>query len=124
MHRGQVTEGENSMNLNKEVIVLNEEQKKELEEIKSASRNFQRLFSEQLEEEFEGKCSGNEFYAKIDSILNDYEKAMEIIERQNIDIKQLLALLIKEDIPIPEEMLDRYIRKKSKPAVIDQELPF
>ena len=108
------------MNLNKEVIVLNEEQKKELEEIKSASRNFQRLFSEQLE----GKCSGNEFYAKIDSILNDYEKAMEIIERQNIDIKQLLALLIKEDIPIPEEMLDRYIRKKSKPAVIDQELPF
>ena len=49
---------------------------------------------------------------------------MEIIERQNIDIKQLLALLIKEDIPIPEEMLDRYIRKKSKPAVIDQELPF
>lgn len=124
MHRGQVTEGENSMNLNKEVIVLNEEQKKELEEIKSASRNFQRLFSEQLEEEFEGKCSGNEFYAKIDSILNDYEKAMEIIERQNIDIKQLLTLLIKEDIPIPEEMLDRYIRKKSKPAVIDQELPF
>ena len=124
MHRGQVTEGENSMNLNKEVIVLNEEQKKELEEIKSASRNFQRLFSEQLEEEFEGKCSGNEFYAKIDSILNDYEKAMEIIERQNIDIKQLLAVLIKEDIPIPEEMLDRYIRKKSKPAVIDQELPF
>lgn len=124
MHRRQVTEGENSMNLNKEVIVLNEEQKKELEEIKSASRNFQRLFSEQLEEEFEGKCSGNEFYAKIDSILNDYEKAMEIIERQNIDIKQLLALLIKEDIPIPEEMLDRYIRKKSKPAVIDQELPF
>ena len=124
MRRGQVTEGENSMNLNKEVIVLNEEQKKELEEIKSASRNFQRLFSEQLEEEFEGKCSGNEFYAKIDSILNDYEKAMEIIERQNIDIKQLLALLIKEDIPIPEEMLDRYIRKKSKPAVIDQELPF
>jgi len=112
------------MNLNKEVIVLNEEQKKELEEIKSASRNFQRLFSEQLEEEFEGKCSGNEFYAKIDSILNDYEKAMEIIERQNIDIKQLLAVLIKEDIPIPEEMLDRYIRKKSKPAVIDQELPF
>ena len=124
MHRRQVTEGENSMNLNKEVIVLNEEQKKELEEIKSASRNFQRLFSEQLEEEFEGKCSGNEFYAKIDSILNDYEKAMEIIERQNIDIKQLLTLLIKEDIPIPEEMLDRYIRKKSKPAVIDQELPF
>lgn len=124
MHRRQVTEGENSMNLNKEVIVLNEEQKKELEEIKSASRNFQRLFSEQLEEEFEGKCSGNEFYEKIDSILNDYEKAMEIIERQNIDIKQLLALLIKEDIPIPEEMLDRYIRKKSKPAVIDQELPF
>lgn len=124
MHRRQVTEGGNSMNLNKEVIVLNEEQKKELEEIKSASRNFQRLFSEQLEEEFEGKCSGNEFYAKIDSILNDYEKAMEIIERQNIDIKQLLALLIKEDIPIPEEMLDRYIRKKSKPAVIDQELPF
>ena len=124
MHRGQVTEGENSMNLNKEVIVLNEEQKKELEEIKSASRNFQRLFSEQLEEEFEGKCSGNEFYAKIDSILNDYEKAMEIIERQNIDIKQLLTLLIKEDIPIPEVMLDRYIRKKSKPAVIDQELPF
>ena len=124
MHRRQVTEGENSMNLNKEVIVLNEEQKKELEEIKSASRNFQRLFSEQLEEEFEGKWSGNEFYAKIDSILNDYEKAMEIIERQKIDIKQLLALLIKEDIPIPEEMLDRYIRKKSKPAVIDQELPF
>ena len=30
-----MTEGENSMNLNKEVIVLNEEQKKELEEMMS-----------------------------------------------------------------------------------------
>lgn len=112
------------MNLNKEVIVLNEEQKKELEEIKSASRNFQRLFSEQLEEEFEGKCSGNEFYAKIDSILNDYEKAMEIIERQNIDIKQLLALLIKEDIPIPEEMLDRYIRKNQNRQLLIRNFRF
>lgn len=66
----------------------------------------------------------DEFFAQIDFLRNDYNQAQETIDQQKADIRQLLALLIKEDIPIPEDLIDRYIRKTSDPISIDEELPF
>lgn len=65
-----------------------------------------------------------EFLAQLDFLRSDYDNAMETIDQQNADIRQLLALLIKENIPIPEELIDRYIRKKAKSESTDEDLPF
>lgn len=66
----------------------------------------------------------DEFFAQLDFLRNEYDHALETIDQQNADIRQLLALLIKDDIPIPEIIIDRYIRKTSKTESIDEELPF
>ena len=66
----------------------------------------------------------NEFFAQLDFLRNDYDHALETIDEQNADIRQLLALLIKEGIPIPEKFIDRYIRKTSEAESVDEELPF
>ena len=55
----------------------------------------------------------DEFFAQIEFLRNDYDQALETIEQQKVDIRILLSLLIKEDIAIPEELIDRYIRKIS-----------
>lgn len=66
----------------------------------------------------------DEFFAQIDFLRNDYNQALETIDQQKADIRQLLVLLIKEDIPIPEDLIERYIRKTSDSKFIDEELPF
>lgn len=66
----------------------------------------------------------DEFFAQLDFLRNDYDKALETIDQQKVDIRQLLALLIKEDIPVPEDLIDRYIRKTSDSESINEELPF
>lgn len=43
----------------------------------------------------------DEFFAQIVFLRNDYNQALKTIDQQKADIRQLLALLIKEDIPIP-----------------------
>ena len=65
-----------------------------------------------------------EFLAQLDFLRSNYDNAMETIDQQNTDIRQLLALLIKENIPIPEELIDRYIRKMPKSESADEDLPF
>ena len=66
----------------------------------------------------------DEFFAQLDFLRNEYDHALETIDQQNADIRQLLALLIKDDIPIPEIIIDRYIRKTPKIESTDEELPF
>lgn len=66
----------------------------------------------------------DEFFAQLDFLRNDYDQALEIIDQQKADIRQLLALLITEDISVPEDLIDRYIRKASDSKSIDEELPF
>ena len=66
----------------------------------------------------------DEFFAQIDFLRNDYNQALETIDQQKADIRQLLVLLIKEDIPIPEDLIERYIRKTADSKFIDEELPF
>lgn len=65
-----------------------------------------------------------EFLAQLDFLRSDYDNAVETIDQQNADIRQLLALLIKENIPIPKELIDRYIRKMPKSESLDEDLPF
>lgn len=66
----------------------------------------------------------DEFFAQLDFLRNEYDHALETIDQQNADIRQLLALLIKDDIPIPEIIIDQYICKTSNIGHIDEELPF
>ena len=66
----------------------------------------------------------DEFLAQLDFLRNDYDQALKTIDQQKADIRHLLALLIKEDIPVPEDLIDRYIRKTSDSKSIDEELPF
>lgn len=66
----------------------------------------------------------DEFFAQLDLLRNDYDQALKTIDQQKADIRHLLALLIKEDIPVPEDLIDRYIRKTSDSKSIDEELPF
>ena len=66
----------------------------------------------------------DEFFAQLDFLWNEYDHALETIDQQNADIRQLLALLIKDDIPIPEIIIDQYICKTSNIGHIDEELPF
>lgn len=66
----------------------------------------------------------DEFFAQFDFLRNDYDQALKTIDQQKADIRHLLALLIKEDIPVPEDLIDRYIRKTSDSKSIDEELPF
>lgn len=66
----------------------------------------------------------DEFFAQLDFLRNEYDHALETIDQQNADIRQLLALLIKDDIPIPEIIIDQYICKTPNIGHIDEELPF
>lgn len=66
----------------------------------------------------------DEFFAQLDFLRNDYDQALKTIDQQKADIRHLLALLIKEDIPVPEDLIDWYIRKTSDSKSIDEELPF
>ncbi len=66
----------------------------------------------------------DEFFAQLDFLRNDYDQALKTIDQQKADIRHLLALLIKEDIPVSEDLIDRYIRKTSDSKSIDEELPF
>ena len=69
----------------------------------------------------------DEFFAQIEFLRNDYNQALETIEQQKPDIRILLSLLIKEDIPVPEELIDRYICKISASEETNhglEELPF
>lgn len=67
---------------------------------------------------------GDEFFAQLDFLRNEYDHALETIDQQNADIRQLLALLIKDDIPIPKIIIDWYIRKTSDIERVNEELPF
>lgn len=53
----------------------------------------------------------DEFLAQLDFLRQDYDNALETIERQKKDVLKLLALLIEKDIPIPGDIIDRYVKR-------------
>lgn len=53
----------------------------------------------------------DEFLAQLDFWRQDYDSALETIEQQKKDILKLLALLIEKDIPVPGDIIDRYVKR-------------
>ena len=67
----------------------------------------------------------DEFVAQLDFLRQDYDNALQTIEQQKQDIQKLLALLIERDVPIPGNIIDRYIRRTSEMDPDEaEELPF
>ena len=66
----------------------------------------------------------NDLYIELDYLKNDYDLALSTIEQQSSDIKRFLLLLIEKDIPIPEDLINRYINKAPVSNKQDEELPF
>lgn len=65
----------------------------------------------------------HELYEKIDYLENELDIVLFEAKHQRSDIKVLLLLLIENDIPIPEDLINKYINKAciSKPNI---KLPF
>lgn len=66
-----------------------------------------------------------EFIAQLDFLRYDYDNALQTIEQQKQDIQKLLVLLIERDIPVPGNIIDRYIKRASETDNDKaEELPF
>lgn len=64
----------------------------------------------------------HELYEKIDYLKGELDIAEFEVKHQRNDIKRFLLLLIENDIPIPEDLIRKYINKKPvKPTI---KLPF
>ncbi len=64
----------------------------------------------------------HELYEKIDYLESELDIALFGVKHQRNDIKRFLLLLIENDIPIPEDLINKYINKALvKPAI---KLPF
>lgn len=67
----------------------------------------------------------DEFIAQLDFLRYDYDNALQTIEQQKQDIQKLLALLIERDIPVPGNIIDRYIKRAAETDNDEsEELPF
>ncbi len=67
----------------------------------------------------------DDLYIELDYLKNDYNLALSTIQDQKEDIKRFLLLLIERDIPIPEDLINRYINKAPTfKKQDDDELPF
>ncbi|MDO5434726.1 hypothetical protein [Eubacterium sp.] len=72
----------------------------------------------------------DEFFAQLDFLRQDYDNALETIGQQKKDILKLLALLIEKDIPVPDSIVDRYIKRVFESLDIEsnddapEDLPF
>ena len=67
----------------------------------------------------------DDFFAQLDFLRYDYDNTLETVEQQKKDIQKLMALLVERGIPIPSELIDRYILRASESGQeADDELPF
>ena len=70
----------------------------------------------------------DEFFNQMELLQSDYDHALQTAEQQKKDIQKLLALLVERDVPIPDDIIDRYIRRSSKDGSEEaeewEELPF
>ena len=64
----------------------------------------------------------HELYEKIDYLESELDIVLFEVKHQRNDIKRFLLLLIENDIPIPDDLINKYINKALvKPAI---KLPF
>lgn len=67
----------------------------------------------------------DEFIAQIDFLRYNHDNALQTIAQQKQDIQKLLSLLIERDIPIPSNIIDRYIKRATETDNDEaEELPF
>ena len=66
----------------------------------------------------------DDLYIQIDLLKNNYDCALNTIKQQKADIKRFLLILIEKDIPIPEDLINRYICKTPLLKDYDDKLPF
>lgn len=64
----------------------------------------------------------DDFFAQLDFLRCDYDNALETMEQQKRDVRKLVAILVENDIPIPDDIIDKYIRRCSSSTT--EELPF
>lgn len=64
-----------------------------------------------------------DLYKELDYLKGELSLSESIVKEQRTDIKVLILSLIENDIPIPENLINKYINKapKIKPVI---ELPF
>ena len=61
----------------------------------------------------------NELYEEINYLKSELDLAESTLKEQRADIKSFILLLIENDIPIPENLINKYINKapKIKPVI-------
>lgn len=68
------------------------------------------------------KSSNSECFDEFDYI---YYEALDTAEQQRNDIKKLIILLIEYDIPIPDDIINKYLKKDSYiDNISEEDLPF
>lgn len=70
------------------------------------------------------KKSNNDEY--VDEYCHIYYEELNTVEDQREDIKKLIILLIEHDIPLPDDIINKYLRKSSLNLIDipEDELPF
>lgn len=56
----------------------------------------------------------DEFFNQMEILQARYDHTLQTVEQQKKDIQKLLALLVERDLPIPGDIIDRYIRRSSE----------
>ena len=56
----------------------------------------------------------DEFFAQLDFLRADYDNALQTNEQQEKDIGRLIAILIERGIPLPGDIMDKYIKRISE----------
>ena len=52
----------------------------------------------------------DEFIAQLDFLRSDHDSALQMIDQQMQDIQKLIAILIENAIPIPDKIIEKYVR--------------
>lgn len=58
--------------------------------------------------------SNDDLYVELYELKNELDLSKSLLKEQRNDIKVLLLLLIENDIPIPEDLINKYINKAHK----------
>lgn len=61
----------------------------------------------------------DEFIAQMDFLRAGYDDAVKMLEEQKADIHKPLAIMIENDVPVPQNIAKKYIR-----ITTEEELPF
>lgn len=58
--------------------------------------------------------NNDDIYITLYDLKNELDLSKSLLKEQRNDIKALLLILIENDIPIPEKLINKYINKAHK----------